>query len=328
MLTDLLTSSRGPGVIGTILALIVLLGFGGLTMMVTNDSTSGKGIGAKIKDKEAAIRSQESRSEHWKAAAVEYDARRKQVDKLESLQQGLKRKLASLENAKASVAEAKANIVKLEGEFEDYKEKYRIAERAKATGEKMETLTTKDGKVYEQVKVLEVTAIGLKIMHKAGSTRLHYERLPDEMQDRFQFTKEGAAVIAKKEATQVARSVEKAGGYQKAVKIRDIKHKIRVNRESIAKMTSKTKSLHADILSYQSTIESAESSARHYRELYSKGSRGMTMDKAKKADRKADRYRKRSDNARREISSMAGKISQAKIDISKLEVELQKVMAE
>lgn len=328
MLSDLLTSSRGPGVIGTLLALVVLVGFGGLTMVVFNDNTSGKGLGAQIKDKEAAIRNQEARVKHWQMAAVEYDARRKQADKLDSLSRRLGRKQAAVAKAKTGVDQAKTKILRLVEEFESYKERYRVAERAKSAGEKMAKLTTKDGKVYEQVKVLEVTAIGMKIMHKSGTSRVEYHRLPDEIQDRFQFTKEGAAKIEQKEAAQVARSVQKAEGYQKAVIIRDLKHKIRVNRENIDKWTTKTKTLQAEILSNDSAIEAATASARQYREMYARGSRGLTMDKAKKAERRAERYRKRSAAASREISAMANLITRANSEISSLQAKLQKAKAE
>ncbi|BDS05797.1 hypothetical protein NT6N_08370 [Oceaniferula spumae] len=324
MLSDLLTSSRGPGVIGTFLALIVLVGFGTL-MMVVSDDSGGSGLNADIKAKESAIKALEGRTKHWQTAAVEYDARRKQADELESLKNKLKRKASEIPTKQAEVAAAKESIVKLNEEFEAYKEKYRIAERARAAGEKMETLTTTDGKVYEQVKVLEVTALGMKIMHKSGNTRVHYERLPTEMQDRFQFTKEAAAVIAKREAANVASSVKKADGYHTAVAIRDLNHKIRTHRENISKWKSKTASLQSQILSNDSSAQAALESARQYRELYAQGRRGLTLDNAKKAERKAERYRASSDSARREISAMSRRISESTTEISKLQKELSEI---
>jgi len=326
MLTDLLTSSKGPGVIGTLLALVVLVGFGGLMLVVSNDSSSGKSLASQIKAKEGQIKTAEARIEQWKDAAVDYEAGRKQKNELESLQKSHRRKLTEVTNAESSVEEAKAKVAKVGEDFEDYKKKYRIAERARAAGEKMEALTTKDGKVYQEVKVIEVTAMGMKIMHKAGSTRVEYQRLPDEMQDRFQFTKEAAAAIAKKEAAQVTHSVKRADGYHKAVAIRDLRHKIRLEQEDIAKLTSKTNTLNANIRSYQSSIAAARTKAAHYRSLYSQGKRGLTLDSAKKAERLAASYQARVKRAQSEISANNTAISQAKRDIMKLEGEIKKEM--
>jgi len=326
MLSDLLTSSRGPGVIGTLLALIVLVGFGTL-MMVASDNSKGSGLGAKIKEKKGAIRALKGQGEHWKTAAVEYDARRKQLGKLESLQHKVKRQLNHISDRKTEVSSAKDDLAKMNERFEDYKKKYRIAERARAAGEKMAELKTKDGKVYEQVKVLEINAIGMKIMHKAGNTRVHYKRLSDELQDRFQFTEEGAQVIAKREAANVATSVKRAHGYHKAVKIRDLKHKIRVHRENIGKWKSKSSSLGSQITSNDRVEKAAMDSASQYRAAYARGSRGFTMDNAKKAERKAASYRSRSAAARREISSLARQSEEASRAITSLQKELAKESA-
>ena len=66
-------------------------------------------------------------------------------------------------------------------------------------------------------------------------------------------------------------------------------------------------------------------SARHYRDLYAQGRRGMTMDNAKKAERKADRYRSKSAIARSVISSNRSKISATKRTNQTLESEIRQM---
>lgn len=325
MLTDLLTSSKGPGVIGTLLALVVLVGFGSLMFFVNNDPGDG-GLGGQIKDKQAGIRTAESKIKHWEAATTEYAERRKQKDQLDTLQRSLKRKQTEVTNAETQLEEAKVKLAEVGESFEEYKEKYRIAERAKAIGETMDKLNTKDGDVYEQVKILEVTAIGVKIMHKAGNTRVEYHRLPDEMQDRFQFTKEGAEKIAKQEAAQVAHSEQRAEGYHKAVAIRDIRTKISVEKQTISKATSMINTLNTNMRSYQSEIRTSQAKASKYRSLYASGRRGLTLDTAKKAEQRAALYQRKLKSAQSQIISLNKDISVANRNIAKLEAEIREVM--
>ena len=47
---------------------------------------------------------------------------------------------------------------------------------------------TTGGKVYEQVKVLDVDAVRMQVKHSNGITGIPWQELPEEMQDRFQFS--------------------------------------------------------------------------------------------------------------------------------------------
>ncbi len=323
MLTDLLTSSKGPGVIGTLLALVVLVGFGSL-MLLVNDTSAGSGLGGQIREKEAGVISAESRIKKWEATAVEYSQNRKQKDELESLQRSLGRKQTEVTQAAAGVEEAKGGLAEVVQNFEEYKQKYRIAERARAIGETMETLNTKDGDVYEQVKVLAVTPIGMKIMHKRGNTRVEYTRLPDEIQDRFQFTKEGAAQIAQQEAAQVSVSKQRAKGYYKAVAIRDLRTKINQEKSNISRATRIIGELTANISNNEANIVTSQRKADTYRARYASGSRGLTLDIAKKAERRVDLLQKRVRSAKSQINSLNKTVTMAKRNIAKLEAEINK----
>jgi len=50
-------------------------------------------------------------------------------------------------------------------------------------GKKLDSLTTKDGKTYEDVTVREVTPSGIKIFHKIGTATIQYEQLPEKLQE-------------------------------------------------------------------------------------------------------------------------------------------------
>ena len=47
------------------------------------------------------------------------------------------------------------------------------------------TLTMRDGKVYESVKVIGQDAVGVKISHAGGTARIPFEKLPKDLAARF-----------------------------------------------------------------------------------------------------------------------------------------------
>lgn len=309
MLSDLLTSSRGPGVIGTVFALIILLGFGGLFIMVSDESGSfgGENLHTQMKSKEGSIRVKKEEVLHWQQAAIDYAVRRKQRGELQDVQRSVTRKLAQIEDGKSAVEKEREEIVALVHEFEDYKKKYRVAERERATGEEMTSLTTKDGKSFEKVSIRKISALGMEIRHKNGFKRIHYQNLPDEMQDRFQFIEEDAQDLTSIEHAAVKRSEKGKQNYDKSVKEIRTREKLREYRENRARWSATIAQNESKILSNTSAIKSSETRAQHYRSL---GNRGLNYDKAKKEDGKADRIRRASDRLRTQISDLQRKMNQ------------------
>ena len=324
MFTDLLTSSKGPGVIGTLLAIVVLAGFGGLMFLVT-DNSKGPGLGAQIKEKEGKVKSLQDRTKHWEKAAVTYKEHRTQLRELESAKAKLKRKQVEVERAVEAVNAQKTKTVKLREKFEEYKAQYRIAERAKAVGEEMAKLETKDGKVYERVKIREVDALGMSIRHKDGFTRIEYKRLPDALCDRFQFSEQDAETLQKKEQAVVQRSVQGGANYKVARKILDLKNKLLATNQDIGKLEAEVKRKQAEIVSSKREVETAKERAQYYRSLPNKG---LNWDKAKKYERRVDVLQKRISRASASISSNTSKISYARNERSSLQSEISKLEAE
>lgn len=74
------------------------------------------------------------------------------------------------------------------------------------------TLRTRDGKTYEQVKIVGEDDAGVKILHAGGIARLGYERLPKELASRLGYDAAAAEAKAKeKEAARMAALKESAG---------------------------------------------------------------------------------------------------------------------
>lgn len=190
--SDLLTSSRGPGVIGTLLALFVLVGFGTLYMFVFDEGLQGgqKKIEAVIRDQGMAIETYKTQIDDGKKQ-IDKAQRLKEVAKEESdlklrAENGAKR-LADLREAKKS---AEAAVAAADEAWAKYRDEYRASEWAAAEGEELGDITTVSGRKYEKVRIRKVDHKGIQITDITGPKAIASEELPPELQDRFQFDAE------------------------------------------------------------------------------------------------------------------------------------------
>lgn len=237
--SDLMSSGRGPGVIGMVMALIVLLGFGLLFMFAFDDRYQGGGrtIEALIihqaqdiqRDKTAI----EAGNKQLEQASVRVaDAR--ELSRLKRESTANEEKIGVLKN---KIVAGKAEIVQRIQALENYKTSYRTFARGKAKGEVIEKLETLSGAVYKNVSFREVTAIGIQIRHDDGSKRIPYEELPAAMQDRFQFDpkeKEKAVATETADRAEHEASVAVAQGLEGEQKARDKVKDAEANRQKIS----------------------------------------------------------------------------------------------
>ncbi len=79
----------------------------------------------------------------------------------------------------------RAEIGKTEQAFLDYRVGYQRDSRAGAVGEKIGTLTLRDGRSYQDVVITKVTDEGLEIRHPDGFARIRAPDLGADWQDRF-----------------------------------------------------------------------------------------------------------------------------------------------
>lgn len=187
--SDLMQSGRGPGVVGMLLAMLVLGGFGILFLFAIEDEPKD----AKLTP-EGIILEQEKEIAEIKAAITQ---RKANLDVLPKLQETEKKARETkrevlfatgrAESTRAGIADIKAKITATDEEFVKYKDLYREFSRLGAKGENLGNLTTKKGVTHEEVTVREVDAVGMAIKSKTGYFRIPYEELPDTLQDRFQF---------------------------------------------------------------------------------------------------------------------------------------------
>jgi DNA repair exonuclease SbcCD ATPase subunit len=201
--SDMMSSGRGPGVIGMGMALVVLLGFGVLFMFAFDEGFQGG-----EQSDEAVIASQGKEIANYQ---LSIDAGQKSLEKgpklvsdtkeLNSLNVENQTTQQNIVSLNEKVTAAQSALAELGNDFEGYKDEYRAYVRSKAKGTVIAELVTVKGEVYKQARISEVTAIGMQVVHLEGQKRIPLEDLPDDMKDYYQFDpnqKEKAAEIEKK----------------------------------------------------------------------------------------------------------------------------------
>lgn len=255
--SDLLTSSRGPGVIGTLLALLVLVGFGTLYIFVFDEGLQGGGkkIEAVIRDDGLALESTKIQVANLKETIKKGEALKDQAKEIEQLKVRNEAGAKSIEERTAERDGAIADRDGATNAWEAYKDEYRASEWASAEGEKYAELKTLDGKTYTDVVVKGVTHLGMRIMISSGPTMIDSDLLPAELKDRFQFSAE------KKEAVQAAAAVveeehsDNVDIARLAKKATDRIESIREHREKIEKATAAIQQAKLNDPQYRAAID-------------------------------------------------------------------------
>ena len=202
--SDMMSSARGPGVIGTLMALAVMAIFVMFFVFAFDDRFQGGGqsIHSVIAQQERDIESDQlAVTEGQKTLSVVpvLVARAKEFSRLNRENEALQGKIVTF---RSNVESKKAEVAHKNEAFEAYKDQYRALVRGQAKGESMETLETQTGTIYKDVNIREVTAIGIQIRHEGGQKRIPYEDLPKTMQDHFQFDPmQKIAALAQEQAT-------------------------------------------------------------------------------------------------------------------------------
>ena len=207
MFNDVLTSSKGPGVIGMLLAILVLGGFSGLGLMVLNsDGAVEIPIEDQIKEQltrldEIAVDISDERN-----SLQMYRERQDKLATKPIYEKRLARQIKAGADQQKEVEAVAVEIDSLGEEWEDYKASYRKNERARIKGKVLDLSETL-GKGFEKVKVTGANPIELRLMLSTGPRGIPYEKLPLDLQDLLQFDAEEAAAYKG-----VIAQVEKAKG--------------------------------------------------------------------------------------------------------------------
>lgn len=250
--TDLMSSSRGPGVVGMLMALFVLLGFGLLFVFAFDEKFQGgdQSIESVISHQEKEIhdtRESISRGVETLGKSPGLMANQSRLSELVRENGYAGENIKGLEQ---SLVAANKALAQLSGEFESYKDEYRALVRGRAKGLEMERLVIKGGEVFENVVIREVTAVGIQIRHDGGMRRITFEDLSSEMREQFHFDpKEKADAVAREAAVRgrhEAAAIDHARAsaqQRKELKEKELNHERDRTARAIAEKEAKIKSL-------------------------------------------------------------------------------------
>jgi hypothetical protein len=263
--SDLMSSGKGPGVIGLLLALVVLGGFLLLGTLTLDEQFQGGGrtITSVISNQEEQIESLRRDLEYSEGKLASLVERKRIADDLAKAKVGVSRQQALVAELGVKVADTGEEITALKHAFEDYKTKYRTVVRDAAKGTALDEFETLDGEVYKQVSIREVNSVGMLISHRDGSKRIPYANLPREMQDLYQFdaeemeAKKAAEALARKQHLLATAAAQKASQEQSEQNQIEQQRANTVKREqAISAISSRITSLTDEIRTMESNIDS------------------------------------------------------------------------
>ncbi|MCW1926437.1 hypothetical protein OKA05_28055 [Luteolibacter arcticus] len=317
--TDLLTSSRGPGVIGTLLALLVLVGFGTLYLFVFDEGLQGgqKKIEAVIRDEGLEIGSLKTQIQNAKDRLEEAGvakAKAREADELTTRNAGLAKQIEELNAAKTAANE---EVQKALADWEGYKDQYRASEWGSAVGNKMDDIKTPSGEVFSNVEVKAVDHTGVRITHSAGSKTIKPEDLPADLFDRFQFD------LEKKKAIETAADAV-FQNLTNDVELTNLGESGKGKLRQIETLNQEITTLNAAVVKAKDSIGRNQAAIDGKRldiarEKTKKLSRAPQMQEELRVMERAAR------ESRDSIPANESKIRRAKSDISKLQDEIREI---
>lgn len=191
--------------IGLIMAVIVLGGFGLIYVFVFDAEMQGKGVTVEsvIRNQTEEIDSYNHQIAMNKQVIEETGAIEAKNAKIDALAKTNTEESLTIEELKAKAVELRDGLVATTKDYNAYIGTYRNYVRTKAVGEKLPEIKLKSGQTYTSVEIREVSEIGIQIRHTDGQKRIAYEELSDDWQERFQYDpEEKAKALAREQAAQ------------------------------------------------------------------------------------------------------------------------------
>jgi chromosome segregation ATPase len=184
---DMLSSSRGPGVIGTLLAMLVLVGFGGLYFLVEDDSGDGITLEGTIRQEGRKLLHLEALSKMQREKAEKAPRLREIAAELAAVKEDYQEAESAIAINGTKLEETKAELATLSESFDSYQAAYRNQIRTAAKGTVYPEIKTRNGRIFKDVTVLSVDAVGMSFRYEDGSSRADFEDLPISIQEQFQY---------------------------------------------------------------------------------------------------------------------------------------------
>ena len=150
-----MSSGRGPGVIGMLMALVVLGGFGSIYVFVFDKEMQGKGvtIESQIRDNADEIESLNVQIAHYRESIADGKKDADMGRKAEALTANVAAGAAKLTELQDVIAKTDAEISQIEKAHVDYRNQYRSLIRSKAVGETFPEVQTNSWSQSRQTRL-------------------------------------------------------------------------------------------------------------------------------------------------------------------------------
>lgn len=308
MFNDSHETTRNVGMMGVVLAVLVLIGLYGLGAAFLTGMGMLEGEGRSL---QVSIDRLETQIEESNEALGEEALIREKLEHYAAILTEIEESVETLEErekevdlAEVAVAAAKAELETRKRAFGKYREQYRDAVRALAKGEIMD-LSELRGDGFEKVRVLGVSPLYLKVMSSSGPVGIPYQELPDDLQDRFQFGEEEAAAYREWLQVQSERREQQMADFREKQKAREATKAVEAKEQEIETLALQIKKLENQILLLeQKKAKWVAEATRYEREARQARAEGRVTSKfglATQASRKAARVDRQIESARRQI---------------------------
>ena len=337
--SDLLTSSRGPGVIGTLLALLVLVGFGTLYIFVFDEGMQGGGkkIEAVIRDQGMLIDSNKQQIASFKQQIEEGKRLKEKEQQLSQLKVRAELGTKRLAEVAAERDEAKAATQAAGAKREEYKDAYPQSEWAAGEGEEIGDLQCLSGRKFSKVIITKVSHIGMEITDETGKRRIDSSDLPLALQDRFQFDENKKTAAAKHEDKtfeNLSDNVEIANlakkGQDKLEKVRELTEQMEKAHAGIqdAKSAEPTLLGRVDRIRAELAEEQAKAADRAGRRSQGINKTPQIKEALRSAENKVSANRNDIRNFERQITTNKREIAVLEREVDAIKTEIVKLKKE
>ena len=211
--SDLISSSRGPGVAGTIIAVLVLGGFGTLFWVFDKDmeKAGGKKIEAVVRDLGLEIEGKQTQLLSFKKLVAEGDLLKGQPEKIAEYTKDIESSKSLTAELETKIQQANAAIESAKQAWEDYKNQYREQVWEAAIGRKLGDLKgIASGKVYVDAVINKVDHTGIRITDSTGPKGITLEDLPASLREELQLDEDLAGKQREEDDVKVGNHIDAA----------------------------------------------------------------------------------------------------------------------
>lgn len=281
---SLFTTNENAGVVAILVGLIVVVLLSVALSLLNSDEISLPGFSSTTQhvanDKlQSKINHLEIKFEEQKRGSKKTIKHREQSELLSEMERQIASANEEIGILKKLVASQRDAIKLIAKGKENYRAQYRDHIRAEALGKTYDSITTRLGKTYKDVRITDVSPIGVSFSHRHGAIRLNYPEMPRDWQTGLMYSAAECAKArlaeAKRQAVArnvVAKRVQKIRRVQETEsstrKITDLRRKIAVVSMRLASARTEV-SLAQNKVSYQRSLHQrrsfASSSYRHYK---------------------------------------------------------------